>query len=139
MVWCNRQKLEDVQEELDKVKDLYIQTCQDLSQQEEALRSQEQDLEQAIAAGTAPIWFSELTKNISNIVNFLRQAGYCCISVWRFIQLQLICKHYFPSHNGFEITDLISNFCLSTHSSFNNNMLLHQISYHFFVFLFCVC
>ena len=58
MVWCNRQKLEDVQEELDKVKDLYIQTCQDLSQQEEALRSQEQDLEQAIAAGTAPIWLS---------------------------------------------------------------------------------
>ena len=64
MVWCNREKLEDVQEELDKVKDLYIQTCQDLSQQEEALRSKDKDLEQAIAAGTSPIWFSELTKNI---------------------------------------------------------------------------
>ena len=63
------------------MKDLYIQTCQDLSQQEEALRSKDKDLEQAIAAGTAPIWFSELTKNIENIVKFLWQAGYCCLSV----------------------------------------------------------
>ena len=64
MVWCHREKLEDVQEELDKVKELYVQTCQDLSQQQEALRSKDKELEEAIAAGTAHMQFGHLIKSI---------------------------------------------------------------------------
>ena len=53
-LWHHREEVGKLQEELDKVKDLYVQASHDLSQQEEVLRSKDKDVQDAVAAGS--VW-----------------------------------------------------------------------------------